>query len=337
MEFPPIVVDGSVYFMRNNGGTYRLDADTGKVKWKNQIGKLSASSPAYSDGRLFVTLAVGQGHRAAGPQRQAPVAEAARQPHRVLADRAPRRRLLRHRGRRPLRAVRQDRPREVEVQRLAARSRRRPRCPARPLYVGDYSGRMYAVWATHRPRALVDRHLRLAVRLRRRQLLLDARGRVRPRLRRQHRRQGLLVRARRRRRSPGPSRPAATSTPPPPSRTCRAPGRPSTSAPTTATCTRSTRAPAPRAGPRAAAAASRAVRPWSGRIVYFADLDSKSTYGVDARTGERVFKRSRGYYNPVVSDGQRLYMTGYASVTALDPVKQAAPRPPLTADCSRAG
>ena len=61
-----------------------------------------------------------------------------------------------------------------------------------------------------------------------------------------------------------------------------------------------------------------------GRIVYFADLDSKTTYGVDARTGERVFKRSRGYYNPVVSDGKRLYMTGYASVTALDPVKAGA-------------
>jgi outer membrane protein assembly factor BamB len=60
MEFPPIVVDGSVYFMRNNGGTYRLDADTGKVKWKNQIGKLSATSPAYSDGRLFVSSLTGK-------------------------------------------------------------------------------------------------------------------------------------------------------------------------------------------------------------------------------------------------------------------------------------
>ena len=59
-----------------------------------------------------------------------------------------------------------------------------------------------------------------------------------------------------------------------------------------------------------------------GDIVYFADLDSKSTYGVDARTGDRVFRRSRGAYNPVVSDGRRLYLTGYASVTALDPVHE---------------
>jgi outer membrane protein assembly factor BamB len=60
MEFPPIVVDGSVYFMRNNGGTYRLDADTGKVKWKNQIGNLSATSPAYWDEKLFVTSLSGK-------------------------------------------------------------------------------------------------------------------------------------------------------------------------------------------------------------------------------------------------------------------------------------
>jgi len=60
MEFPSIVVNGSVYFVRNNGGTYRLDADTGKVKWKNRLGSLSASTPAYSDGRLFVSSLSGK-------------------------------------------------------------------------------------------------------------------------------------------------------------------------------------------------------------------------------------------------------------------------------------
>jgi hypothetical protein len=38
------------------------------------------------------------------------------------------------------------------------------------------------------------------------------------------------------------------------------------------------------------------------------------------RNGNRVFHRSRGAYNPVVSDGKRIYLTGYASVTALEPV-----------------
>ena len=78
MEFPSIVVDGSVYFVRNNGGTYRLDADTGKVKWKDQLGSLTASTPAYCRRAAVRHLAVGQDRRPAGPQRQDPVAEAAR-------------------------------------------------------------------------------------------------------------------------------------------------------------------------------------------------------------------------------------------------------------------
>src|SRR5437667_627935 len=60
MEFPPIVVDKSIYFMRNNGGVYRLDADTGKVKWKTRIGNLSAASPAYWNNRIFVSSLSGK-------------------------------------------------------------------------------------------------------------------------------------------------------------------------------------------------------------------------------------------------------------------------------------
>ena len=60
MEFPPIIADGNLYFMRNNGGTYKLDADTGKVKWKTQIGRLSATSPAFWRNRLFVTSLSGK-------------------------------------------------------------------------------------------------------------------------------------------------------------------------------------------------------------------------------------------------------------------------------------
>jgi hypothetical protein len=58
-----------------------------------------------------------------------------------------------------------------------------------------------------------------------------------------------------------------------------------------------------------------------GDIVYFSNLGKKSTVGLGARTGRKVFDFGRGAYNPVVSDGKRLYLTGYASVTALDPVK----------------
>lgn len=61
LEFSPIVVEGSLYFQDKDSLLYSLDAENGKVQWKNEIGDLAASSPAYSDGRLFaVTLEPGE-------------------------------------------------------------------------------------------------------------------------------------------------------------------------------------------------------------------------------------------------------------------------------------
>jgi outer membrane protein assembly factor BamB len=57
LEFSPIVVRGKLYFLDKNALVYTVDAKTGKLDWKNEIGDLAASSPAYSEGRLFaVTL-----------------------------------------------------------------------------------------------------------------------------------------------------------------------------------------------------------------------------------------------------------------------------------------
>ncbi len=53
LEFQPIVVRNRVYFMDKDGTFYALSTDKGKVEWKRKIGSLNASSPAYSDGRLF--------------------------------------------------------------------------------------------------------------------------------------------------------------------------------------------------------------------------------------------------------------------------------------------
>jgi outer membrane protein assembly factor BamB len=53
LEFQPIAVRGRVYFMDKDGMFYALSADKGHVEWKRRIGSLNASSPAYSDGRLF--------------------------------------------------------------------------------------------------------------------------------------------------------------------------------------------------------------------------------------------------------------------------------------------
>ncbi|MGH2950817.1 MAG: PQQ-binding-like beta-propeller repeat protein, partial [Solirubrobacterales bacterium] len=61
LEFSPIVVDGRLYFIDKDGLFYALDAANGKVQWKRDLGSLSASSPAYADGTVFaVTLEPGQ-------------------------------------------------------------------------------------------------------------------------------------------------------------------------------------------------------------------------------------------------------------------------------------
>ena len=56
-----------------------------------------------------------------------------------------------------------------------------------------------------------------------------------------------------------------------------------------------------------------------GDIVYFSNLRKKSTVGLGARTGRKVFDFGRGAYNPAVSDGKRLYLTGYSSLYAFEP------------------
>jgi outer membrane protein assembly factor BamB len=61
LEFSPIVVDKTLYFMDKDANLYALSADKGKVIWKHDIGSLNASSPAYSHGQLFAaTLAPGE-------------------------------------------------------------------------------------------------------------------------------------------------------------------------------------------------------------------------------------------------------------------------------------
>ena len=48
-------------------------------------------------------------------------------------------------------------------------------------------------------------------------------------------------------------------------------------------------------------------------VVYFATLKER-TYALDARTGRQVWTYPDGKYSPVVTDGKRLYLVGYARV-----------------------
>jgi hypothetical protein len=58
-----------------------------------------------------------------------------------------------------------------------------------------------------------------------------------------------------------------------------------------------------------------------GDIVYVAEFTNNSTSGFMMKSGRRVFRYNRGTYSPVISDGRRIYLTGYSSLTALQPYR----------------
>jgi outer membrane protein assembly factor BamB len=53
-----------------------------------------------------------------------------------------------------------------------------------------------------------------------------------------------------------------------------------------------------------------------GRVVYFADLGDHRTYGLGISTGRVLFELDTGSFDPVISDGEDLYLTGYSSLSA---------------------
>lgn len=56
-----------------------------------------------------------------------------------------------------------------------------------------------------------------------------------------------------------------------------------------------------------------------GDLVFVSDLDKRTTWALGARTGKTVWKTARGGFNPAISDGRRIYFSGYSSLFALDP------------------
>jgi outer membrane protein assembly factor BamB len=56
-----------------------------------------------------------------------------------------------------------------------------------------------------------------------------------------------------------------------------------------------------------------------GDLVFVSDLGKTETWALSTRTGRTVWKTGRGAFNPVISDGRRIYFTAYTSLFALDP------------------
>jgi outer membrane protein assembly factor BamB len=56
-----------------------------------------------------------------------------------------------------------------------------------------------------------------------------------------------------------------------------------------------------------------------GDIVYFSDLGTHRTYGLGISTGHVAFEIGTGAFDPVISDGKRIYLTGYTGLYDLAP------------------
>jgi outer membrane protein assembly factor BamB len=59
-----------------------------------------------------------------------------------------------------------------------------------------------------------------------------------------------------------------------------------------------------------------------GRTVYFSDLGKHTTYGLSTRSGHLVFRKPFGAFDPVISDGTRLFVMGGRSISAYVPRKR---------------
>jgi outer membrane protein assembly factor BamB len=63
-----------------------------------------------------------------------------------------------------------------------------------------------------------------------------------------------------------------------------------------------------------------------GRVVYYSDLGTKTTAGLDAVTGRTVFRFPDGAFTPVIADRSAIYLDGYGRIYQLLPGRSAAAR-----------
>jgi len=54
LEYSPILVGGSMYGINNNGEAFSVKTRNGKVRWRKEVAALNASAPAYSNGTIFL-------------------------------------------------------------------------------------------------------------------------------------------------------------------------------------------------------------------------------------------------------------------------------------------
>lgn len=72
-----------------------------------------------------------------------------------------------------------------------------------------------------------------------------------------------------------------------------------------------------------------------GDVVYFSSLGTKSTAGLNVRTGQQVFSFPDGAFNPVIADASTIYLTGYTTLYQMLPRPPARRRQPRSSGSTR--
>ncbi|MCO5316591.1 MAG: PQQ-binding-like beta-propeller repeat protein [Solirubrobacterales bacterium] len=320
LEFPPIVVRGVLYLVNNDGHAYAISAKNGRKLWHRRIARLNAATPTYAQGRLYiVNMQPGQ-----------VMALNAKNGRKVWRKSLPCRSesspVVVHRRvyfgceNGVLYALRTRDGREVWSTGLAGAIKAAPAYSRGTLYVGDYGGAMSAVrarngairWQTQalgpglgRPGSFYSTPVVAWGRVYAgnndsRVYSFDAKS---GELAWTHSTGGWVY--------SGPS-------------AARVPGTP----PTIYIGSFDGNAYAL----NARTGAARWTFPMGGRVigslsvigstVYAATFDGTNIYGIDARNGKKTFSYHTGAYMPAISDGQKLYLIGYSSIHALQPVSR---------------
>lgn len=324
LEFGPALGGRSLYLLKNNGALYAASKRTGEVRWKRKLGYLAASSPAYADGRVYVTLLQrGKGIRG-GRIAALRASDGAMLWSRDLASRSESSPLVD--GDRLYFGAENGTVYSIRASDGAVRWKRKVGGAVKSglalangkLYFGDYQGRMHAirqrdgggVWSTGTSGARFGlssgRFYSTPAVAYGRVYVGNTDGKVYS----FDSGNGKLAWSR----STGGfvySSPAVAQVPG---------GRPtvyvgSYSGRFYGLDARTGRVRWSHDAKGKISGGATVV----GDIVYFSNLQAKSTIGLGARTGRKVFEFGRGAFNPVVSDGRRIYLTGYSSLYALEP------------------
>jgi outer membrane protein assembly factor BamB len=56
LEFPPVAGRRSLYLLKNNGALYAMHRKTGRVQWKRKLGSLAAASPGYAHNTVYAVV-----------------------------------------------------------------------------------------------------------------------------------------------------------------------------------------------------------------------------------------------------------------------------------------